>query len=454
MPIKDYSITAGSNTSVAGINIAEGCPAANVNNGMRAMMADTRSFYEGATWTDLGHTPTRTGATTFTINSDVTAFYIAGRRIRCTDSSTLYGTIDSSSYSAPNTTVTVTLDSGSLSASLTAVAVSVIDPTGDPIGVAAITGLPSTDLPDNTFRVVGSSDATKKVALEVDGLTTGTTRTLTVQDKNGTLPVIESGTISVPATSSEGSSITLAEDTDNGSNTVKLKAADTLGGNVTLTLPTSDGPVSIFRNMQVFTGSGTFTPGSGVTSVFVRVWGAGAGGGGVGAANTLGAGGGGAGGYSEGFVTVTPGVGVTVTVGAAGTGGAAGANNGTGGGNSSFAGGSTLTANGGSGGTGTASFGSAAGGAGGTASGGTLNITGGAGQAGAGASGTGIWGGAGGLPAGGVGIPGKFRPTNTEGQGAGFAAVGYGAGGGGANSSGSSQAGGDGAGGLVIVYYP
>ena len=140
MAIKDYSTTAGSNTSVAGINIAEGCPAANVNNGMRAMMADIRSFYEGATWTDLGHTPTRTGNTTFTINSDVTAYYISGRRIRCTDSSTLYGTIASSSYSAPNTTVTVTLDSGNLSASLTAVAVSVIDPTGDPIPATALSG--------------------------------------------------------------------------------------------------------------------------------------------------------------------------------------------------------------------------------------------------------------------------------------------------------------------------
>jgi len=147
MSIKNYSTTAGSNTSVAGINIAEGCPAANVNNGMRAMMADTRSFYEGATWTDLGHTPTRTGATTFTITGDFTANYVAGRRIRCTDSSTLYGTIASSSYSAPNTTVTVTLDSGSLSVSLTAVAVSIIDPTGDPIPSTGIGGeIPSTNI--------------------------------------------------------------------------------------------------------------------------------------------------------------------------------------------------------------------------------------------------------------------------------------------------------------------
>jgi hypothetical protein len=40
---------------------------------------------------------------------------------------------------------------------------------------------------DSTFRVVGSSDATKKVAFEVDGLTTATTRTLTVPDASGTI---------------------------------------------------------------------------------------------------------------------------------------------------------------------------------------------------------------------------------------------------------------------------
>jgi hypothetical protein len=40
---------------------------------------------------------------------------------------------------------------------------------------------------DSTFRIVGSSDATKKVAFEVDGLTTATTRTLTVPDASGTL---------------------------------------------------------------------------------------------------------------------------------------------------------------------------------------------------------------------------------------------------------------------------
>jgi hypothetical protein len=42
---------------------------------------------------------------------------------------------------------------------------------------------------DNVFRIVGSADATKKVAFEVDGLTPATTRTLTVPNASGTIVV-------------------------------------------------------------------------------------------------------------------------------------------------------------------------------------------------------------------------------------------------------------------------
>lgn len=40
---------------------------------------------------------------------------------------------------------------------------------------------------DNVFRIVGSSDATKKLAFEVDGISTGTTRTYTAPDRSGTI---------------------------------------------------------------------------------------------------------------------------------------------------------------------------------------------------------------------------------------------------------------------------
>lgn len=44
MAVSDYSTTPGSNTSISGINIAEGCPPANVNNAIRQLMADVKGY--------------------------------------------------------------------------------------------------------------------------------------------------------------------------------------------------------------------------------------------------------------------------------------------------------------------------------------------------------------------------------------------------------------------------
>jgi len=41
MAVTDYSTTPGSNTSISGINIAEGCPPSGINNALRQLMADT-----------------------------------------------------------------------------------------------------------------------------------------------------------------------------------------------------------------------------------------------------------------------------------------------------------------------------------------------------------------------------------------------------------------------------
>lgn len=138
MALKDWSTTAGDNDDAdASINWQENQAPSTVNNSARAMMAAIRSWYENVEFRDWGHTVTRTGNTTFTIAADVTSIYVANRPIRCTDSTTLYGFVASSSYSAPNTTVTVTLDSGNLSASLTAVALG-LDPSTKHLPVQAI----------------------------------------------------------------------------------------------------------------------------------------------------------------------------------------------------------------------------------------------------------------------------------------------------------------------------
>ena len=139
MSLKNWSTTAASNSSVDSINFAENQAPSTVNDSARALMADVRTWYEDAEWRDWGHTVTYASATTFTISGDKTAIYIANQPIRCTDATTLYGKVASSSYLAPDTTVTVTLDSGNLSASLTAVALGQ-KPTGKPIDVSGVRG--------------------------------------------------------------------------------------------------------------------------------------------------------------------------------------------------------------------------------------------------------------------------------------------------------------------------
>ena len=120
--IKDYSTTQSSNTDLNGISVAEGMLPSNLNNAIRALMKNTREWFNDSQWVEYGdgdgaYTATYASGTSFTISGvDVTAIYHTSRRIKITASTpgTIYGTISSSSFST-NTTVNVTWDSGSLS---------------------------------------------------------------------------------------------------------------------------------------------------------------------------------------------------------------------------------------------------------------------------------------------------------------------------------------------------
>jgi hypothetical protein len=48
MATEDYDSTAGNNTAISGINIAEGCPAGNLNDAIRQLMADIATGIDGA----------------------------------------------------------------------------------------------------------------------------------------------------------------------------------------------------------------------------------------------------------------------------------------------------------------------------------------------------------------------------------------------------------------------
>jgi len=138
--IKEYDTTAGSNTTINGIDIAEGCSPAGINNAIRQLMADTRSKWNDANWFEYGDgagsvTITYVSGTSFTVGSvDVTTPYHTGRRIKAVGSTTgtIYGTISSSSFST-DTTVNVTWDSGSLQNESLTIYLSILESGNDSI---------------------------------------------------------------------------------------------------------------------------------------------------------------------------------------------------------------------------------------------------------------------------------------------------------------------------------
>jgi hypothetical protein len=144
--IKDYSSTAGSNTSIGGISIAEGMLPSNINNAFRGLTADIREWYNDSQWVIYGDgdstfTITYASATSFTVTGvDVTSFYHVGRRVKAIAATpgTIYGTISATIFST-NTTVTVTWDSGSLSNEAVTIYVGALSKTNDSIPELVIT---------------------------------------------------------------------------------------------------------------------------------------------------------------------------------------------------------------------------------------------------------------------------------------------------------------------------
>jgi len=139
--IKDYSTTQASNTSLNSINVGEGMLPSNLNNAIRALMKNTREWFNDSQWVEYGdgdgaYTAAYASGTSFTIAGvDVTSIYHQHRRIKLVASTpgTIYGTISSSSFSS-NTTINVTWDSGSLSnEAISAVYVAALSNTNDSI---------------------------------------------------------------------------------------------------------------------------------------------------------------------------------------------------------------------------------------------------------------------------------------------------------------------------------
>jgi hypothetical protein len=135
------------NTTLNSISTAEGMLPSNLNNAIRALMKNTREWFNDSQWVEYGdgsgaYTAAYASAASFTINGiDVTSIYHAGRRIKLTATTpgTIYGTISSSSFST-NTTVNITWDSGSLSnETIDNVYIAALSKTNDSIPESIIT---------------------------------------------------------------------------------------------------------------------------------------------------------------------------------------------------------------------------------------------------------------------------------------------------------------------------
>lgn len=138
MALKDWSTTAADNDSASPDGAPEGMLPGGLNNTIREIMAQVRGWYEDPQWVNLGHVPTRIDNDTFTVPTDLTATYHAGRRLKLTGSATGYCTIASTSYSAPDTTVNVTMDSGNIPGTLSAVYISILTSTNTAIPGSSI----------------------------------------------------------------------------------------------------------------------------------------------------------------------------------------------------------------------------------------------------------------------------------------------------------------------------
>lgn len=143
MGIESYSTTAANNNSASPNGFPEGMAPSGVNDSARQVMADIRSWYEGAEWIEYGDTVSYSSGTVFTVSGDLTSRYAVARRVKATGSltGTIYGIVSASSFSSPNTTVTVVWDSGSLQNESLAVCVGIVNSTNSSLDVSALAGL-------------------------------------------------------------------------------------------------------------------------------------------------------------------------------------------------------------------------------------------------------------------------------------------------------------------------
>ena len=209
--IKDYNTTQADNTTLNTINVAEGMLPSSLNNAIRALMKNTRDWFNDSKWVEYGDgsgaaTYAYVSATSFTVaGSDVTSQYHTGRRIKITAPTpgTIYGTIASSSFST-DTTVNVTWDSGSLSSeALTNVYIGAISKNNNslPTGISA-TNIADGTVSDTEFQYINTLSSNAQTQLDAKASTiTGAASTIVSSDLTASRAVQSNGSGKVEVSS-------------------------------------------------------------------------------------------------------------------------------------------------------------------------------------------------------------------------------------------------------------
>lgn len=128
-------------------------------------------------WLPTNLVPTFINSTSFSVPGDRTSEFVPGRRVKTANNSgTAYSTILTSAFTSL-TTVTVSNDSpGVLDAGLNSVSLGIITPTNSSLPWST----------DDRLTIVDNADTTKRLQFQLSGISTGTTRTITIPDADFT----------------------------------------------------------------------------------------------------------------------------------------------------------------------------------------------------------------------------------------------------------------------------
>ena len=235
--IKDYSTTNLNNTTLNGISVAEGMLPSNLNNAIRALMVNTREWYNDSQWVAYGdgdgaYTLAYASATSFTIAAvDVSAIYHSGRRVKAVGSTTgtIYGTISSSTFST-DTTVNVTWDSGSLQNESLTIYIAGLSKTNSSIPTSIIGSSNLVDGSVTTSKIADANVTNAKMATNsISASNLQTDSVTTAKIANSQITSVKIADSNVTTAKIADSNITTIKLADGSVTSVKI-AADAING--------------------------------------------------------------------------------------------------------------------------------------------------------------------------------------------------------------------------------